>query len=115
MSYSNLHYLPDAAAGHGVLYNFVRATNFDPNVMASGDLGETFTGTGKVLTEGGKGDRPLVVSYTTSPPADVIFATDGRTTPASVNQVGVYTWRVTALGNAPCANAISPNATIIQV
>lgn len=34
---------------------------------------------------GGAGDRPLVVSYSTSPPADVIYATDGRTEPASVN------------------------------
>lgn len=34
---------------------------------------------------GGSGDRPLVVSYSTSPPADVIFASDGRTEPASVN------------------------------
>ncbi len=34
---------------------------------------------------GGTGGRPLVVSYTTSPPADMIFATDGRTEPASVN------------------------------
>lgn len=34
---------------------------------------------------GGSGDRPLVVSYTTSPPADVLFATDDRTEPASVN------------------------------
>lgn len=34
---------------------------------------------------GGSGDRPLVVSYSTSPPADVLFATDGRTQPASVN------------------------------
>lgn len=34
---------------------------------------------------GGTGDRPLVVSYSTSPPADVVFATDGRTEPASVN------------------------------
>lgn len=33
----------------------------------------------------GTGDRPLVVSYTSSPPADVIFATDGRTAPATVN------------------------------
>ncbi len=33
----------------------------------------------------GTGDRPLVVSYTTSPPADVLYATDGRTEPASVN------------------------------
>jgi len=34
---------------------------------------------------GGAGDRPLVVSYSTSPPADVAYATDGRTEPASVN------------------------------
>ena len=34
---------------------------------------------------GGKGDRPLVVSYASSPPADVVYATDGRTEPASVN------------------------------
>jgi thiamine transport system substrate-binding protein len=34
---------------------------------------------------GGQGNRPLVVSYSSSPPADVIFAADGRTEPASVN------------------------------
>jgi len=34
---------------------------------------------------GGEGDRPLVVSYSTSPPADVVYATDGRSEPASVN------------------------------
>lgn len=34
---------------------------------------------------GGAGDRPLVVSYSTSPPADVVYATDGRTAPASIN------------------------------
>lgn len=34
---------------------------------------------------GSAGDRPLVVSYSTSPPADVLFASDGRTEPASVN------------------------------
>ena len=34
---------------------------------------------------GGAGDRPLVVSYSTSPPADVVYATDGRTEPASTN------------------------------
>ena len=34
---------------------------------------------------GGTGDRPLVVSYSTSPPADVVYATDGRTEPASAN------------------------------
>ena len=37
------------------------------------------------FTVGGDGDRPLVVSYTTSPSADVLYATDGRTEPASVN------------------------------
>ncbi len=34
---------------------------------------------------GNEGERPLVVSYSTSPPADVLYATDGRTEPASVN------------------------------
>ena len=34
---------------------------------------------------GGAGSRPLVVSYSTSPPADVLYASDGRTEPASVN------------------------------
>lgn len=34
---------------------------------------------------GGSGDRPLVVSYSSSPPADVLFASDGRKAPASVN------------------------------
>jgi thiamine transport system substrate-binding protein len=33
----------------------------------------------------GAGDRPLVVSYSSSPPADVVYATDGRTEPASAN------------------------------
>ncbi|MCL4831899.1 MAG: thiamine ABC transporter substrate-binding protein [Caldilineaceae bacterium] len=37
------------------------------------------------FTVGGGGDRPLVVSYSSSPPADVLFAGDGRTEPASVN------------------------------
>lgn len=37
------------------------------------------------FTVGGGGDRPLVVSYSTSPPADVLYASDGRTEPASVN------------------------------
>ena len=34
---------------------------------------------------GGVGNRPLVVSYSTSPPADVLYAEDGREIPASVN------------------------------
>ena len=36
------------------------------------------------MGSGGAGDRPLVVSYSTSP-ADVVYATDGRTEPASIN------------------------------
>jgi hypothetical protein len=60
MSYSNLHYLPDADQGRGVTYNFVRAANWDPNVMVSRDLGTTFTGSGKLVTEGGTSDRPYV-------------------------------------------------------
>jgi hypothetical protein len=60
MSYSNLHHLPGAADGRGLVHNFVRAANFDPNVMVSTDLGETFTGAGKLLTEGGTGDRPYL-------------------------------------------------------
>lgn len=34
---------------------------------------------------GGSGHRPLVVSYSTSPPADVLFATDGREEPTTTN------------------------------
>jgi len=60
MSYSNLHHLPDARNGQGVTYNFVRAANWDPNVMVSVDGGRTFTGSGKLLTEGGTSDRPYV-------------------------------------------------------
>jgi thiamine transport system substrate-binding protein len=34
---------------------------------------------------GGSGSRPLVVGYSTSPPADVLYAEDGRTEPGSIN------------------------------
>lgn len=34
---------------------------------------------------GGEGDRPLVVSYASSPPADVVYASDGRSEPASIS------------------------------
>lgn len=56
MSYSNLFHLRQT----GRTYNFVRATNWDPNVMWSQDQGSTWSGTGKLLTEGGSGDRPYV-------------------------------------------------------
>lgn len=40
---------------------------------------------------GGGGDRPIVVSYASSPPADVVFAEDDRTEPAiGVVEAGCY-------------------------
>lgn len=56
MSYSNLFFLRDS----GRTYNFVRAVNWDPNVMWSADQGATWSGAGKLLTEGGTGDRPYL-------------------------------------------------------
>ena len=60
-TYSNLHHIPDpSGASAGTTYNFVRARNFDPNVMQSTNLGTSWTGGGKLLTEGGGGDRPYL-------------------------------------------------------
>ncbi|MFK7742532.1 MAG: BNR-4 repeat-containing protein [Planctomycetota bacterium] len=56
MSYSSLFHLTDT----GRTYNFVRAINWDPNVMVSTDLGASWTGGGKMLTYGGSSDRPYV-------------------------------------------------------
>lgn len=56
MSYSNVFHL----RATGRTYNFVRAINWDPNVMWSTDHGTTWSGGGKLLTEGGTGDRPYV-------------------------------------------------------
>ncbi len=56
MSYSNVFHLTST----GRTYNFVRAINWDPNVMWSTDQGATWSGGGKLLTEGGTGDRPYV-------------------------------------------------------
>ncbi|MCA8966283.1 MAG: BNR-4 repeat-containing protein [Planctomycetes bacterium] len=56
MSYSNVFHLSST----GRTYNFVRAINWDPNVMWSTDQGTTWSGGGKLLTEGGSGDRPYV-------------------------------------------------------
>jgi thiamine transport system substrate-binding protein len=49
------------------------------------DSWETAYFTNFTAGSGGTGDRPLVVSYTSSPPADVVYATDGRTEPSTVN------------------------------
>jgi hypothetical protein len=59
-TYSNLHFLPSDNAGAGRLYNFTRSTNFDPNILTSNDFGSTWSYGGKLLTEGGGGDRPYV-------------------------------------------------------
>jgi len=37
------------------------------------------------FTAGGKGDRPLVVSYATSPPAEIVYATDPKPTKPSTS------------------------------
>lgn len=59
-TYNNLHYLPADNGGAGRLYNFTRTENFDPNVVTSDNLGETWSYGGKLLTEGGGGTRPYV-------------------------------------------------------
>lgn len=65
-TYSNLHYLPNDNGGAGRLYNFTRNVNFDPNVLVSNDLGNTWSYGGKLLTEGGTNDRPYVRYYSDS-------------------------------------------------
>jgi len=57
VTYSNLHHVEN---DRGRTVNFTRAVNFDPNVMVSDDLGATWKWAGKLLTEGGGGDRPYV-------------------------------------------------------
>lgn len=65
MTYSNLHYLPHDNGGAGRMYNFVRSHGFDPNILISSDQGATWAYGGRLLTEGGGGDRPYV-RYITS-------------------------------------------------
>jgi hypothetical protein len=59
-TYNNLHYLPADNGGNGRLYNFSRIVNWDPTVMTSSDYGTTWSGSGKLITMGGGGDRPYV-------------------------------------------------------
>lgn len=59
-TYNNLYYLPADNGGAGRLYNFTRTENFDPNVVVSDNLGDTWIYGGKLLTEGGGGTRPYV-------------------------------------------------------
>lgn len=60
MTYSNLHYLPGDDGGAGRLYNFVRSNGFDPNILVSSDQGDTWSYGGRLLEEGGGGDRPYL-------------------------------------------------------
>lgn len=59
-TYSNLHYLPNDNGGAGRLYNFTRTNSYDPNLLISDDQGDSWSYGGKLLTEGGGGDRPYV-------------------------------------------------------
>jgi hypothetical protein len=55
-----VYYLPEEDGGTGRLYNFTRARDYDPNVQISSDQGSTWHRAGKLLTEGGRSDRPYV-------------------------------------------------------
>jgi autotransporter-associated beta strand protein len=59
-TYNNVYYLPDDAGGAGRTYDFTRATNFDPVVLVSDDDGSNWSAAGKLLTQGGSGDRPYL-------------------------------------------------------
>ena len=59
-TYNNIYYLPDDNGGAGRTYNFTRADNWDPTVQISDDHGSTWTHAGKLLTQGGTGDRPYL-------------------------------------------------------
>ncbi len=59
-TYNNTYYLPDDNNGAGRTYNFTRTVNYDPNIQVSNDHGTTWSNVGKLLTEGGGGDRPYL-------------------------------------------------------
>jgi autotransporter-associated beta strand protein len=59
-TYNNIYHLPEDNGGAGRTYNFTRTVNYDPNVQVSNDHGATWAAAGKLLTEGGGGDRPYV-------------------------------------------------------
>lgn len=66
-TYNNVYYLPEDDGGAGRLYNFTRHLNFDPNVQTWNSTTEDWVNRGKLLTEGGGGDRPYLR-----------YATDGK-------------------------------------
>jgi hypothetical protein len=74
-TYSNIYHLPEDDGGAGRTYSFVRAQNWDPNVLISGDEGLTWAYGGRLLQRGGNSDRPYV-KYTTDGEAIHFIATE---------------------------------------
>ncbi|MEZ6015469.1 MAG: BNR-4 repeat-containing protein [Planctomycetota bacterium] len=75
LTYSNLYHIPDpTGATPGLTYNFCRALNYDPNVMRSVDGGLSWSGGGKLFTEGGSGDRPYARYASDGTRVDVIVS-----------------------------------------
>lgn len=74
-TYNNTYFLPGDDGGAGRMYNFTRTVNYDPNVQTSADGGQTWRNAGKLLTEGGGGDRPYL-RYAASDDAIYFIATD---------------------------------------
>ena len=55
----------------------------DNGVSVAGSWTDAYTG--QFTAGGGKGDRPLVVSYATSPPAEIVYASDPKPTKPSTS------------------------------
>ena len=55
----------------------------DNGVAVAGSWTDAYTG--QFTAGGGKGDRPLVVSYATSPPAEIVYASDPKPTKPSTS------------------------------
>jgi thiamine transport system substrate-binding protein len=55
----------------------------DNGVSVAGSWTDAYTG--QFTAGGGKGDRPLVVSYATSPPAEIVYASDPKPTEPSTS------------------------------
>lgn len=58
VTYDNTYYLSADRGGLGRYYNFTRSIGWDPNIQVSNDYGTTWSYGGRLLAEGGDGDRP---------------------------------------------------------
>jgi autotransporter-associated beta strand protein len=74
-TYNNTYALPAENGGSGLVYNFTRSVNYDPNLQVSTDQGTTWQRAGKLLTEGGGSDRPYV-RYAASDDSIFVLTTD---------------------------------------